>query len=967
MRHALLPADPDDEELSRAWNLSEEDLVEVYRCRGDDKRFSFALQLCTLRRYGRFLGDDYDSVPVRIANHVGHQLGLPPVLIAVPPAREATDLGHERRIRDYLKFKGLDAEHRKLLERHLRDLAKDGLLPTELYERAEGFLRARLIILPGRVRLERFVAGVLVRAEADVHDQIRQRLTPEFCAAIDAFLEVRETERRSPLAGFKQYPPEATPAALLEYLERERLLRSIGTASIDLQGLRSELVKHLGDFVDRYDVDDLKRFAPTKRHAMVACFLLEAHRTILDHIVEMHRQFVTGMRRRARHAAEQHQREIQQRAQDGLSTMLRTVERLLESARERDHSAGAVVEEFGEAVLRDALQRCRELEQIGDRGLFDELLARHAHLKRYLPGFLELPFEGQPGTESLLAAVDIARQLHRGELRELPASAVEFASGAWRTCLAKRLDRRLWEIALAVAMCDALRSGDLYLADSRHHVSFWNLVYDAERWERERAKAYSDLDLTSDADRALHQLRLDFHEAAKAFSDGLGSNRFAAIEGSRLVLSRRDALDVPNQVLELRRMIETRLPRIRIEDLLVEVDSWCHFSGELVPLGDQRPRSENPYALLLAALVAHGTNLGIATMAQSTNGISVDALHHVSRWSLRPETLKAANRVLVDHHHGLPLASTWGEGTASSSDGQRFGIQASSLLASFYPRYFGYYDRAVSVYTHVSDQFSAFSSRVISCAPREAIYVLDGLLENDTVLRPREHYTDTHGFTEQLFGLCHLLGFSFMPRLKDLKDQQLYRPDRESLGALDSIIDATADTALIREQWDQLVRVAASLKNHTAPAHLVLERLAASPRSDRLAKALTALGRNVKTAYILRYLHDPAVRDRVQLQLNRGESRHELARRLFFANQGAFRTGDYEEIMNKVSALALLSNAVLAWNTVRIGEIVASIEATGQPVLREHLARVSPLLHAHVIPSGTYHFDRAVSAPHPNG
>jgi TnpA family transposase len=76
-----------------------------------------------------------------------------------------------------------------------------------------------------------------------------------------------------------------------------------------------------------------------------------------------------------------------------------------------------------------------------------------------------------------------------------------------------------------------------------------------------------------------------------------------------------------------------------------------------------------------------------------------------------------------------------GSGTVSSSDGQRFGIQRSSLLASFYPRYFGYYDRAVSVYTHVSDQFSVFPTRVISCAPREALYVLDGLLENDSALR----------------------------------------------------------------------------------------------------------------------------------------------------------------------------------------------------------------------------------------
>jgi TnpA family transposase len=142
-----------------------------------------------------------------------------------------------------------------------------------------------------------------------------------------------------------------------------------------------------------------------------------------------------------------------------------------------------------------------------------------------------------------------------------------------------------------------------------------------------------------------------------------------------------------------------------------------------------------------------------------------------------------------------------------------------------------------------------FAGRVISGTPHEALYVLDGLLENDTVLRPREHITDTHGFTEQLFGLCHLLGFSFMPRLADLKDQQLYRLDRGAT-RLGSIFRGAVDVALIAEQWDQLVRVAASLRNRTTPAHVVLDWLAANS-SDRLAKALTRLGRVVKTIRLM--------------------------------------------------------------------------------------------------------------------
>ena len=206
-----------------------------------------------------------------------------------------------------------------------------------------------------------------------------------------------------------------------------------------------------------------------------------------------------------------------------------------------------------------------------------------------------------------------------------------------------------------------------------------------------------------------------------------------------------------------------------------------------------------------------------------------------------------------------------------------------------------------------------------------------------------------------------MLGFAFMPRFKDLADQTLYRFDRTArYGRLDAFFDGAIDVTIVHEQWDALVRVAASLKARTSPAHVVLTRLAAS--SDRLAKALQALGRILKTTHVLRYLHDAKMRARVQLQLNRGESRHNLARRLFFANRGIFRSGDYAEIMNKVSALSILSNAVLVWNTVRITAIVDELAAAGHVVKPEDLARVSPLLDGHVIATGSYHFDRAIRA-----
>src|SRR5437899_9402190 len=135
-------------------------------------------------------------------------------------------------------------------------------------------------------------------------------------------------------------------------------------------------------------------------------------------------------------------------------------------------------------------------------------------------------------------------------------------------------------------------------------------------------------------------------------------------------------------------------------------------------------------------------------------GSNTHMLQTMSQWCLREETLQAANALLVNVHHHVPLSAVWGDGTVSSSDGQRFGLQASSLLGSLYPRSFGYYDQALTVYTHVADQHSLLHTQVIACSVREAIYVLDGLLNNDTVLRPKEPFVDQRGFTDQLCGLC---------------------------------------------------------------------------------------------------------------------------------------------------------------------------------------------------------------------
>jgi hypothetical protein len=160
----------------------------------------------------------------------------------------------------------------------------------------------------------------------------------------------------------------------------------------------------------------------------------------------------------------------------------------------------------------------------------------------------------------------------------------------------------------------------------------------------------------------LDKLRQEYMEAIEQAEGDLVDNPFATIRDGRLHLKRPDALEVPERVKQVKRVIETSLPHVRIEDLLQEIDRLCRFTRELRPLSGYEPRVGNLYQILLGALIAHGTNLGLVGMAHSVDGMTVDMLQYVSQMFLTETTLKAANTILVDYHHRLALSSIYGAG-----------------------------------------------------------------------------------------------------------------------------------------------------------------------------------------------------------------------------------------------------------------------------------------------------------------
>ncbi|EJG8054825.1 Tn3 family transposase, partial [Escherichia coli] len=752
--------------------------------------------------------------------------------------------------------------------------AEKGFLPDALFLRAEQYLLSSRVILPGPTIIERLIISTCAQVHERMFDTLYKQLSAGIKQTIDELLVTLPGDQRSLFYLLKESPPSATAISIKRYMKRYYVIDNCELDAVNSVIVDPAFMTYLYKLAYRYSAKDIKRFKAPKRYSLMLCFLLETRKILLDNLIKMHDQFIMELLRHGKRLHDQKHRELRKRQKKAIDTILQVTNWLLGGQDDRPLFKKELWQSVSETKLLESVNDLNAFKRLEERGLGDILVTRYPGFRKYFSEFLRLPFKAKPGTEQLLNAIMLLRQLDDGEIKRLPVNVpTHFVPHELQRILKGKdgkLQRNAWELGVAIAMKDALRSGDLFVPQSKQYVSFWDLMLDPHHWQATREGVYSALQQPTQ-EYVKTALILEFHKIVGETEKQFEFDSFAEIKDGKLRLQRDDKAEIPEAVTRLQKVIDASMPSIRIEQLLMEVDQQTHFSRHFIPVQQYNSRPKHFYKTLIAALISQATNLGVVAMSTSVNDVSVDMLRHVLQFYIREDTIKSASAEIVNQHHQLPFSQIHGSGQLSSSDAQRFGIRADSLLAAYYPRYYGYYEKAIGIYTHVSDQYSVYSTKVISCNPREALYVLDGILENNTILKIREHTTDTHGYTEIIFALCYLLGYYFMPRIKDLKDQQLYRVDRTvNYGVFTPLLNKTIDLDIIEEQWDAMIHVSQSLKERTAPAHVIVERLTNSFPSDRLSKAFTNLGRIIKTEYILRYITDKKLRRTVQLQLNKG-------------------------------------------------------------------------------------------------
>ena len=600
------------------------------------------------------------------------------------------------------------------------------------------------------------------------------------------------------------------------------------------------------------------------------------------------------------------------------------------------------------------------------------------HYRRLVPALLNaLSFRSNNALHRpVLLAVDLVRA-HAGDGRrffgdgeEVPLKDV--VPPAWLDAVIReddrgrrRVERAAYELCALESLREALRSKEVWVEGAdRYRNPDEDLPQD---FDERRSSYYGLLQQPMEADRFVERMRGRMEAALDGLDRTLPGDPYLLLRErgkGRVRLSPMPRQPEPPNLDALRADVAARWPMTGLLDVLKEADLRLGFTDLLTTVASRQALP--PEVLrkrLLLCLYGLGTNAGLKRVASGDEGSTYSDLRYVRRRFVHREQLRAAIGRVADGVFSARDPALWGDATtACASDSKKFGAWDQNLMTEWHIRYGG---RGVMIYWHVEKKSVCIHSQLKSASSSEVAAMIEGVLRHCTEMSVDRNYVDTHGQSEVAFAFSHLLGFRLLPRLKNTASQRLYRPKKGEPGRwenLQPVLTRPIDWGLVRDQYDQMVRFASALKVGTAEAESILRRFTRSNLKHPTYRALSELGRVVKTVFLCEYLSSLELRQEIHGGLNVIESWNAANSFIFYGKGGEVAANRLEDQEVSVLALHLLQLALVYVNTLMIQEVVASASWYGR-LTEEDLRGLTPLIFGHVNPYGRFELDMEERLP----
>ncbi len=834
------------------------------------------------------------------------------------------------------------------------------LKPKLIFWRCIDVLNKNHIQTPNYDQLSKLILSALNQRKNDMAVVIDKKLEPESRALLDNLFEQNGKGKyaRYKLTLLKNLSHSTKPTKIKERTDDLSYVAELynNLASVlSILNLGHEGIKYFANSVIKADIFQLNQRGDEDRYVHATAFIAHQYYKLQDNLVDTLLSTVNSFQNGAKRdhkdwCYEQHKNNF---------------EGLKEIAESLDTNVFGVLCQIREITQDDKMDALNKLDRIcnlldahkdkipaverqlhkltevlndenGDDRYYEILEKRSVRLQnRVSPIVKSLDFDEGSGAASIVKAISYFKDKNGAISKNAPISFLNPTEQAAVT-YEGGFRPSLYKVFLFIRIADAIKSGQLNLPHSYKYRPLDDYLIDKQRWNDGKAELLARAGLSEyvapkpildKLDQALYQ---QYERTNRRINIGQNSYLKIGSSGNFTVATPRQE----DQAVEILRPYFPEKHFVPLPEILSTVNVHTSFLEEFQHWQQRYTKIRPANKVLYAGIIGLGCAIGIPKMGRISPQINETSLQHAINWYFALDNIRGSNDRIVAFMDQMKLPNIYRreqDRLHTASDGQKFEVRTDSLNANYSFKYFGK-GQGISVNTFIDERNLLWHSLVFSASERESAYVIDGLMYND-VIKSDIHSTDTHGYSEAILAATHLLGFSYAPRIKNLKKQVLYifkpylKADHPNwVIAPDKYINRD----IIEECWDDILRLIATIKMKETTASDIFRRLNSYSKQHRLYQALKAFGQIIKSDFILRYIDEVELRQAIEKQLNKVELSNRFTRAVAVGNAREFTQKDKEEQEIAEACNRLIKNTIICWNYLYLSQKLARMKDPNQ-------------------------------------
>jgi TnpA family transposase len=981
------PPNFSSETRSKVFQLTSYEAELINAANKPTNKLCFMLQLIYFKHSARFFfTKQFRSKDIEYATKL---LGLPITDISIEFYNRQTLLNHQKKILQYLGWQQLNNTTKNILKREIEWHANQQKQPKDILHLIEKFLISNKQVVPNYYYLCEFIGNAFNDQEAKYISILKKLMLDQHEKLLNELIKTGKEKRISAISYIQNLNQSERANTVNDSVKTYDMLKSL---SLNFEKIRralnlsSDAIMYHAIWVEKSKLFQLRQFANKyKMYLYLISYIFHELHKRTDFMIELVIKSVRGIVGKSTRAAEL------KAIQDNKITA-----KLISQLCNVTKSSAEVIRKISEIINNDDINNAAKVRQIED------LLAGHGGAKSklsdddykqvenysnngikdeyYFQALTKNSLKLQRKISKVIKSLDLSHDYAYGSdlhvaLNYFEANEkvgndapIDFLNANEKKYLYKdngNLNVALYKAMLFEHVSLGIKAGKLYSNDSYQFASMDSYLINYNDWYKNKDifLKYCSLNKFTNFKKTIETLEerfdLKLDQVNKNFSNG--DNIHLTIKNNKIKVKTPNINYSEDEFISSLFAANDHVP---ILDILSDINNLTNFTKSFVHHNVKNVKMAPTQETIFAGLIGRGCNIGINRMANISKGITEDILRNTVNWFFSLENIQEATNKVIGLLNKLKLPQIHKSNpskTHTSSDGQKISVSVNSIHANYSFKYYGK-DQGVSVYSFIDERGALFYDTIISPTEREAAYVIDGLMANK-VVQSDIHSTDTHGFTEIIFAITHLIDVSFAPRIKRLAEQNIYgfktKKQYQKMG-LSIYPDKKINLNIIEKRWDEVLRFIATILHRKCTASLLLKRLNSYSHDNPNYKALKEFGRIPKSIFILTIYDDVVLRQMMEKQLSKIEQANRFSKAIRFSNSQELKEATMEEQRITIACKTLIQNCIIVWNYLYLSQVVINAGTTkDRAEILEMIKSGSAMCWKHINFHGEYDFTKS--------